>query len=55
MKVVLGVTGCIGAYKAATILRLLQKEGLEVLAVMTRHAQKFITPLTLEKLAGRFS
>ena len=52
MKVILGVTGCIGAYKAAVILRLLQKVGFEVLPVMTRHAQEFITPLTLQKLSG---
>lgn len=52
MKVILGVTGCIGAYKAAAVLRLLQKAGLEVVPVMTRHAQEFITPLTLQKLSG---
>ena len=52
MKVILGVTGCIGAYKAAAILRLLQKQEFEVLPVMTGHAQQFITPLTLEKLSG---
>lgn len=53
MNVLLGVTGCIGAYKAAVILRLLQKAGFDVQPVMTRHAQEFITPLTLEKLSGR--
>lgn len=52
MKVILAVTGCIGAYKAAVILRLLQKEGHEVFPVMTRNAERFITPLTLEKLSG---
>ncbi len=52
MKLVLGVTGCIGAYKSALILRLLQKEGFDVLPVMTRSAQEFIGPLTLEKLSG---
>ena len=52
MKIILGVTGCIGAYKSAVILRLLQKEGFEVFPVMTRSAQQFITPLTLEKLSG---
>jgi phosphopantothenoylcysteine decarboxylase/phosphopantothenate--cysteine ligase len=52
MKIILGVTGCIGAYKSALILRLLQKEGFEVLPVMTRNAREFITPLTLEKLSG---
>ncbi len=52
MRIILGVTGCIGAYKSAVVLRLLQKEGFEVLPVMTRAAQQFITPLTLEKLSG---
>ena len=52
MKVILGVTGCIGAYKAALILRLLQKADFEVFPIMTRHAKEFITPLTLQKLSG---
>ena len=52
MKVILGVTGCIGAYKSAVVLRLLQKEGFEILPVMTQSAQQFIAPLTLEKLSG---
>ena len=52
MRIVLGVTGCIGAYKSAIILRLLQKSRFEVFPVMTRHAQEFIAPLTLEKLSG---
>ncbi|MBI4445194.1 MAG: bifunctional phosphopantothenoylcysteine decarboxylase/phosphopantothenate--cysteine ligase CoaBC [Acidobacteria bacterium] len=52
MRVILGVTGCIAAYKSVVILRLLQKSGFEVFPVMTRHAQEFITPLTLEKLSG---
>ena len=52
MRVILGVTGCIGAYKAAVILRLLQKAGHEVYPVMTRHARHFIGPVTLEKLSG---
>lgn len=52
MRVVLGVTGCIGAYKAALILRLLQKEGFEIVPVMTSAARRFIGPLTLEKLSG---
>jgi len=46
------VTGCIGAYKSALILRLLQKEGFDVLPVMTTSAQQFLGPLTLEKLSG---
>ncbi len=52
MKVILGVTGCIAAYKSALILRLLQEQGYDVIPVMTRSAEEFITPLTLEKLSG---
>ncbi len=52
MKIILGVSGCIAAYKSAIILRLLQAQNCEVFPVMTRSAQKFLTPLTLEKLSG---
>ena len=52
MNVILGVTGCIAAYKAPVILRLLQKEGITIHPVMTRSATRFIGPLTLEKLSG---
>jgi len=52
VKIILGVTGCIGAYKSAVVLRLLQKEGFQILPVMTQSAQQFIAPLTLEKLSG---
>ena len=52
MNVILGVTGCIGAYKAALVLRLLQKQGITVFPVMTRSATEFLGPLTLEKLSG---
>jgi phosphopantothenoylcysteine decarboxylase/phosphopantothenate--cysteine ligase len=52
MNVILGVTGCIAAYKAPVILRLLQKEGITIHSVMTRSATRFIGPLTLEKLSG---
>jgi phosphopantothenoylcysteine decarboxylase / phosphopantothenate---cysteine ligase len=52
-KVLLGVTGCIGAYKAAEVLRGLQKAGAEVRVLMTRHATEFVTPLTFEALSGQ--
>lgn len=52
MKVLLGVTGCIGAYKAAEVLRGLQRAGAEVRVVMTRHAAEFVRPLTFEALSG---
>ena len=50
-KVVLGVTGCIGAYKAADIVRLLRKREVRVQVIMSRAAREFITPLTLETLS----
>jgi phosphopantothenoylcysteine decarboxylase/phosphopantothenate--cysteine ligase len=52
MKVVLGVTGCIGAYKAVEVLRGLQKRGISVQVVMTRHATHFVTPLTFQAISG---
>ena len=51
-KIILGVTGSIAAYKAGDIIRRLQDQGLEVKVVMTKEAEKFITPLTLESLCG---
>ncbi|NIP41692.1 MAG: bifunctional phosphopantothenoylcysteine decarboxylase/phosphopantothenate--cysteine ligase CoaBC [candidate division Zixibacteria bacterium] len=50
-KIVLGITGCIAAYKAAFLVRLLKKEGAEVKVLMTSSAKQFITPLTLETLS----
>ncbi len=49
--VVLGVTGGIAAYKAAEVVSRLGKAGVEVYCIMTRHAQEFLTPLTLETLS----
>lgn len=49
--VVLGVTGCIGAYKACEVLRELQRRGVDVRVVMTRAATQFVTPLTFEALS----
>jgi len=49
--VVLGVTGCIAAYKACEVLRELQRQGLDVRVVMTEHATRFVTPLTFETLS----
>ncbi len=53
MRVLLGVTGCIGAYKAAEVLRGLQRRGAQVRVVMTRHATEFVRPLTFEALSGQ--
>ena len=49
--ILIGVTGGIAAYKTATIIRLLVKEGAEVKVLMTTHAKEFITPLTLATLS----
>ncbi|MFQ5926403.1 MAG: bifunctional phosphopantothenoylcysteine decarboxylase/phosphopantothenate--cysteine ligase CoaBC [Terriglobia bacterium] len=53
MKVALGVTGCIAAYKAAELVRRLQEEGIGVQVVMTRSGQEFVTPLTFAALSGQ--
>jgi phosphopantothenoylcysteine decarboxylase/phosphopantothenate--cysteine ligase len=53
MKVALGVTGGIAAYKAAEIARLLQDCNVQVQVVMTRSAQEFVRPLTFAALTGR--
>ncbi len=50
--VVLGVTGGIAVYKACELLRLLQKQGMDVYVVMTKHACQFVAPLTFETLSG---
>jgi phosphopantothenoylcysteine decarboxylase / phosphopantothenate---cysteine ligase len=52
MKIALGVTGGIAAYKAAEIVRLLQDRGIQVQVVMTRAAQEFVRPLTFAALSG---
>jgi phosphopantothenoylcysteine decarboxylase/phosphopantothenate--cysteine ligase len=52
MKVTVGVSGGIAAYKAAELVRALQRQALDVHVVMTEAAQKFITPLTFASLTG---
>ncbi|MAT92522.1 MAG: bifunctional phosphopantothenoylcysteine decarboxylase/phosphopantothenate--cysteine ligase CoaBC [Halioglobus sp.] len=51
-NVLLGVSGGIAAYKSAELVRQLQERGARVRVVMTRGAQEFITPLTLQALSG---
>ena len=53
MRVIIGITGGIAAYKAAELVRLFRKAGHEVQCVATSHALEFVTPLTLETLSGR--
>lgn len=52
-KVILGVCGSIASYKAASLIRLLVKEGADVQVLMTKDATEFITPLTLSTLSKR--
>jgi phosphopantothenoylcysteine decarboxylase/phosphopantothenate--cysteine ligase len=52
MKVLLGVTGGIAAYKAAELVRLLQQRGIDVQVAMTASAEEFIRPLTFAALTG---
>ena len=53
MRVALGVSGGVAAYKAAELVRRLQQEGLDVQVVMTKSAQEFVTPLTFAALTGQ--
>src|SRR5437660_6094181 len=52
MKIALGVSGGIAAYKAAEICRQLQERGIRVQVIMTRAAQEFVRPLTFAALSG---
>ncbi len=52
MKIALGISGGIAAYKSAEILRLLQDRGIRVQVIMTHAAQEFIRPLTFAALSG---
>jgi phosphopantothenoylcysteine decarboxylase/phosphopantothenate--cysteine ligase len=53
MRITLGVTGGIAAYKSAEVVRRLQDEGHTIQVVMTRAAREFITPLTFAALSGQ--
>ncbi len=52
MKLLLGVSGGIAAYKAAELVRRARDSGAEVRVVMTEGAQHFVTPLTFQALSG---
>ena len=52
MKIALGVSGGIAAYKSAEIVRLLQDRGVRVQVIMTRAAREFVRPLTFAALSG---
>jgi phosphopantothenoylcysteine decarboxylase/phosphopantothenate--cysteine ligase len=53
MRIALGVTGGVAAYKAAELVRRLQQEEIEIQVVMTRSAQQFVAPLTFAALTGQ--
>jgi phosphopantothenoylcysteine decarboxylase/phosphopantothenate--cysteine ligase len=53
MRITLGVTGGVAAYKAAELARRLQQDGHSIQVVMTRAAREFITPLTFAALTGQ--
>jgi phosphopantothenoylcysteine decarboxylase / phosphopantothenate---cysteine ligase len=53
MRVALGVSGGVAAYKAAELVRKLQQDGADVQVVMTKSAQEFVTPLTFAALTGQ--
>ena len=50
--VVLGICGGIAAFKSAHIASLLRQRGAEVKCIMTEHATKLITPLTMREISG---
>ena len=52
MKVTVGVSGGVAAYKAAELVRALQRQALDVHVVMTESAQQFVQPLTFASLTG---
>ncbi len=52
-RITVGVSGGIGAYKAAEVVRGLQKRGHDVTVVMTRNARRFVGELTFEALTRR--
>ncbi|HZP06886.1 MAG TPA: bifunctional phosphopantothenoylcysteine decarboxylase/phosphopantothenate--cysteine ligase CoaBC [Terracidiphilus sp.] len=52
MRVTVGVSGGIAAYKAAELVRALQRQSVEVRVAMTAAAQRFVQPLTFSALTG---
>ena len=50
--IVLAVTGGIAAYKSCELVRLYKKQGAQVRVMMTKSAERFVTPMTFETLSG---
>ncbi len=53
LRITLGVTGGVAAYKAAELVRRLQQDSFAIQVVITRGAREFITPLTFAALSGQ--
>jgi phosphopantothenoylcysteine decarboxylase/phosphopantothenate--cysteine ligase len=53
LRILLGVTGGIAAYKTPELVRRLRDRGAEVQVVMTASAHRFVTPVTLQAVSGR--
>jgi phosphopantothenoylcysteine decarboxylase/phosphopantothenate--cysteine ligase len=53
MKILLIITGSVAAYKAAEFARLATKEGHEVVTILTKGGEQFITPLQISSLTGQ--
>lgn len=51
-KILVGITGGIAAYKSIELVRLFKKVGAEVQVVLTKGAQAFVTPMTLQAVSG---
>ncbi len=51
-KIILGVSGSIAAFKSADIASLLSQKGYDVSVIMTKEAEHFITPLTMQMLSA---
>lgn len=51
-NILIGITGGIAAYKACSLISYLRGNGAHIDVIMTEHATNFITPLTIESLAG---
>ena len=50
-RILIGITGCIAAYKSLSLIRLFKKAGHEVKVIITKNGLQFVTPLTLETLS----
>ena len=51
-KILLVIGGCISAYKALDLIRLLKKNNINVKTILTRSGKEFVTPLSVTTLTG---